>query len=346
MHGKLVMVVLFLQLLWAGGQVPNSEDTVKERERNFFTLGNLEVSGDGRWSAVRKRYEHQSDTLLLFDRHKPGLEITALVRLNQQFSFLKSNTLIASGNGKAIWMNLSDLKQKEYDNIRQAGSLSDQRYFFLWSKNGDVSICDDHGNIRRTIHSVQKLIADKEKQLYAVRLVNGRSELVGITAEKTMTLYRINYEIGRLEMMPSGNHMVISENSRGKSIVNLAFVDMHSGNVIEQRLEIKQDLEYMKITEILNGKAFLIDLQNKIKPDQDVVDIWYGNDGNLKAKKYGTEEYHEYFLMEVSKPELKSLDTDRFPFFASSNNPEYVLAFDPQKNFNYSTRFPLLNLYA
>ncbi|AZA87641.1 hypothetical protein EG349_12995 [Chryseobacterium shandongense] len=347
MRRKLVMFILFFLLLWVNGQVLQRRDTIKGPERSFFTLGNLEVSADGRWSAVRKRYEHQSDTLLLFDRHKPGQVIATLVKLNQQFSFLSSNTLIASGNGKALWMDLSGLKQKEYDHIRQAGPLSGQDHFFLWSKNGELTVCDHQGKVRQTMKGVQKLITDKDKYLYAVRQWNDQSELVRITADKTVPLYVTASEFSRMEMMPSGNQIVLTENRQGKSARHITFVNTQSGQVIHHLPELKKDFDYVKVTEIQNGKAYLLDFQSRTQPVKDqVVDIWYGNDSNLKAKKYGTEDSHEYFLLDVGKQAVKPISAERFPVFASANNTDYLLAFDPQKDYNYSTRFPLLDLYV
>lgn len=344
---KLVMFILFLLLLWVNGQIQNGDDTAAEHVRSFFTLGNLEVSRDSRWSAVRKLYEHQSDTLLLFDRHKPDQVIATLIKLNQQFSFLSGNTLIASGNGKALWMDLSGLKQKEYNNIRQSGPLSGQNHFFLWSKNRELAVCDHQGKVCQTIKGVQKLIADKDKHLYAVRQLNDQSELVRITADKTIPLYVTASEISRMEMMPSGNQIVLTETEQGKSVKHITFVNTQSGQVIRHLPEINKDFDYVKVTEIQNGKAYLLDYQSRTQPEKDqVVDIWYGNDSNLKAKKYGTEDSHEYFFLDVGKQAVKPISTERFPVFASANNTDYLLAFDPQKDYNYSTRFPLLDLYA
>ncbi|AZA56342.1 S9 family peptidase [Chryseobacterium shandongense] len=347
MRRKLAMLILFLLLLWANGQVLQRRDTTKGPERSFFTLGNLEVSADGRWSAVRKRYEHQSDTLLLFDRRKPGQVIATLVKLNQQLSFLSSNRLIASGNGKALWMDLSDLQQKVYDNIRQAGALSDRKYFYLWSKNGDVAVCDNQGKVHRTIKGLQKLITDRDKCLYAVRQLNDQSELVRITADKTMSLYATASEITRMEMMPSGNQIVLTETGLGESAPYITFVNTQSGQVIRHLPEANKNFDYVKVTEIRNGKAYLMDYQSRTEPTKDqVVDIWYGNDNNLKAKKYRTEDSHEYFFLDVGKQAVRTISTDRFPVFASANNTDYLLSFDPQKDYNYSTRFPLLDIYA
>ncbi len=347
MRKKFLLFILFFLLLWVNGQVQKDQDTLKEGERLFFTLSNLEVSGDGRWSAVRKRYEHQSDTLLLFDRRKPGQVIATLVKRNQQFSFLSSNTLIASGNGKALWMDLSGSKQKEYDNIRQAGPLSDRKYFYLWSKNGDLMVHDNQGKVHRTIKGVQKLITDKDKFLYAVRPLNDQSEVVRITADKKVPLYTTDSEITRMEMMPSGNQIVLTETGQGKSAAYITFVNTQSGQVIRHRPEANKNFDYVKVTEIRNGKAYLMDYQSRTEPAKDqVVEIWYGNDNNLKAKKYGTEDSHEYFFLDVGKQAVRAISTDRFPIFASANNTDYLLAFDPQKDYNYSTRFPLLDIYV
>jgi len=347
MRKKFLMFILFLLLLRTNGQVQKDQDTVKVGELPFFTLSNLEVSGDGRWSAVRKRYEHQSDTLLLFDRLKPGQVVATLVKLNQQLSFLSSNTLIASGNGKALWMDLSDLRRKEYNNIRQADALSDRKYFYLWSKNGELAVCDNQGKVHRKIKDVQKLITDKDKRLYAVRQLNNQSEVVRITADKTVPLYATDSEITRMEMMPSGNQIVLTETGQGNPAAYITFVNTQSGQVIRHRPEANKDFDYVKVTEIRNGKAYLMDFQSRTQADKDpVVDIWYGNDNNLKAKKYGTEDSHEYFFLDVGNQAVRAIDTDCFPVFASANNTDYLLAFDPQKDYNYSTRFPLLDIYA
>lgn len=347
MQRKLVMFILFFLLLWVNGQIQNGNNTASEQERSFFTLSNLEVAADGRWSAVRKRYEHQSDTLLLFDRRKPGHVIATLVKRNQQFSFLSSNTFIASGNGKALWMDLSGLKQKEYDNIRQAGPLSGESHFFLWFKNDELTVCDHQGKVRQTMKGVQKLMADKDKYLYAVGQLNGQSELIRITADKTVPLYVTASEISRMEMTPSGNQIVLTENGQGKSAKHITFVNSHSGQVIRHLPELNKDFDYVKVTEIQNGKAYLLDFQSRTQPAKDqIVDIWYGNDSNLKAKKYGTEDSHEYFFLDVGKQAVKPISTERFPVFASANNADYLLSFDPLKDYNYSTRFPLLDLYA
>lgn len=106
----------FSQFFSQKGQF-GSYDSISRNFKNYYTLGNLKVSDDGRYSSVKQIFKNNRDTMLITDRKKPGSPILKLIKKNQYFSFISNNRILALGGGEAELITLPKLKSVRFSGI-------------------------------------------------------------------------------------------------------------------------------------------------------------------------------------------------------------------------------------
>ncbi len=341
---RILLIILFIFYVNVFyGKIP-MVDTLENCNSKYFTIGNLQISKNGRWVTIKKLYDNNRDTLMVFDRNVLKVPRITIVKLNQQLTFLNDDKMVVSGSGKAEFVNLLTLKRFKYDKVKQADALTSLDRYFVLDNNNTLSVYSN-GDLFSQISAVQNVLTDKNKLLYVIRKENDNSEIVEISSGKPLKLYSTSLKIRRAELMASGSHIVLTEINEITSKIKVTFINILNGRTSSYDTGSSQYLDFVKITEAQQGKFYFIDVQNKMELTKEVPDIWYANDPNLKEKKYGKQSQHQYYIWNTEKETLFKVPDNNFSLFAPIDNPRYLLAIRPQKDFRYSTRIPFLNLY-
>jgi dipeptidyl aminopeptidase/acylaminoacyl peptidase len=321
-------------------------DTLKRWTSKFYKLDNLESSGDGKWIAVKKWYGYNIDTTMIFNTQKPNTLIGTVIRMKLGLTFLKDDAFIASDIDKAEFWNLKSGLKFQYDNVKKASALVDKNRYCILNKNGTLTVYNNDTTILHQIEGVQKTqVTDGKEKLFAVSGHQNLFEIQDLSNKKIRKLYRTENAINTVELSQSGKYLMVTESEPASQIQSLTMINIAEGKSLQLNNISAEKSDQIRFTEIQSGKAFLIASTHLIKPDPDqLIDIWYGNDSDLKAKKYGSAQ-HRFWLWTPETGQVIKIPNNKFSTIASLNNDRYLLAFNPTENHNYITWRPQLRMH-
>lgn len=337
---KLILIGI---LLLMGTKVPaqDTTDTLQSWMSKFYRLANPVISETGKWAAVRKRYDIRQDTIIVVDTRKPNISAATLV-LDGEVRFMKDEGILVSGSGKAEFLNLKSGMKKHYDNIVTAYPLSEMRRYGILTKDSVFSVYTMEGGRLNEIKGIQGFpVMDRHHSLYLCRKNGTQYEIHVISEHGIKKLSTSEHVVKEIELSPSGKQLFLmgKENETGKP--QLTFIDTKDGSSSSLSLALSGKEDHFKVTEIQEGKAYWVALYTLQKPETGLVDIWYGNDDELGAKKNGSVK-GRYWLW---KPEsgFREFPHDVYPVMASLNSERYFLAYHPTKGHNFLTYEPQFN---
>lgn len=316
-----------------------SNDTLQDWTSKFSRIVNPVISDDGKWAVVRKRYELSQDTLLVLDAKRTN-HIIGNVVLNGDMTFLKNDGLLVYGSNKCEYWNLSKNIRKTYNNVKVAYPIREAGLYAILDKQDNLNVYDLNGNLQISVNEVIGFPATDQKTIYFVKKNHDKYYVQSIVDAKLTAFYQIDKVINQITLSNSGRNLIISE--KEKNYLTLTFKSLDGKNSITTPSISIGPNDYYSISEIQNGKAFLITLNQVNKKENKVVDVWYGSDSNLHAKKNGYLT-KKYWLCELKNNTVKELPTQRFRTLLSLNNQRYFLAFNERKKFNYITFAPQIN---
>lgn len=332
-------------------ETKNIVDSDKDK---LYTLGGLSISEDGRWSAVTQLYANGKDSLLIFDsRHKnPVIKLSGL---SSSISFLPDNFLYASVKGKILFINLITKSIKELDQVRQSGILKGSKEVYVLDNSKKVSVYTSKGILDRQFPGIERLISDKEKILIGIsELKEIKSELedkssvsikttvlTDLSGKVPAELYRNKNKLDKIQLSENNSYLLLTEKRVDEKDVRIMAINLKTHK--ERSFSIGEATSFLKfeVYELDQGKSLWIDVWKKEMPEKTIPDIWYGNDGDLKAKHNGYLTVHDYYLWQHQDEEPILVNDKKFPLMVPVRNTEYVLAFNPRVNFKYRTRVPL-----
>lgn len=337
------------------------KDTLKVWMSKFYTITNPKVSPGERYVLIGKTYKRNNDTLLVFDSKNPGQPIYTLVKRNNTI-FLDNDRLLAFGNGKAEVINLKTSQKKIYENVQRAEALDKSGYYFILDKDKNLNLYDKNGKLINLVFDVSQYATDKKLKIFASQKEGKLKTVLSLKDERKTDLYSTENEITKLELTPSGKYLLVTEKVQNSDHLKITFVpantDPSQNTFIGQNLQIDArsfntakdfksfsgKADFVMVTEIGNGKSYFIDFDKRIPSvKEEMLEVWYGTDKNLRKKKYGTQE-HEYHIWDIETNRSEKLSTDRFSTFAPIGSDRYFLAFNTEEEFNYvntSLLFPV-----
>lgn len=342
---KLEILIVVLWSVLCSAQTKKSADSLKGELSRFYAIRNLILSSDGKWSSIKKEYSNNVDTVLIFKNTKPEKPIATLVGLNQSRVFLKDNMFFLSGRSKALLMDLNNTKSLVYQDVQSTGVLTYSNSYFIYYTSGGIRVYDGKGNVKSQVGSIEKFpLTDNLKKLFVINKVGTTHNILDLSETNVLNIYHTANLIVQMEISSSGNYLMLVEKNIDTSFIKPVLINLSTRTIIYPTGNIFSPADAINFTEIQNGDSFLIDFQKKNKEETKLVDIWYGNDSNLKAKDVGCLR-SEYYLWNNRKSISIKIPNDQFPSFAAINNKRFLICFDPVGDYNYVTHIPLVDYY-
>jgi dipeptidyl aminopeptidase/acylaminoacyl peptidase len=341
------------------GQKIQPSDTLDNWISSFHMISNLTVSRDSRYVAFNKSYKSNNDTLLVFDSQKLDFPTTTLVKLNGVKMFFNDGHLLASQDSRAEYIDLKNNRKEVYENVIRADGLEEVNLYIMLDRNKNLSIYNISGNKINSVPAVYSYITDKKSKLYLTRKNGSQYEVVHWSGNRFITQYSTDKEISRIELVSSGRHLVITEKDNTLHAQNigtigavsninrlsLTFINTSTGEVLHPRDIPAVTADLITVAAINNGERYLIDFGRKINPSENkMLDIWSGNDKDLRQKKTGKQQ-HQYWFWKPDTNSTLKLPEEQFSAYAPVNNSRYVIAFNAREEFNYISSTPLYIMY-
>ncbi|WP_312078498.1 prolyl oligopeptidase family serine peptidase [Chryseobacterium sp.] len=332
----------------------DSTDNIK-----YYTFNKLTVSHDGRWSSVTRDYDSPlKDTLLIFDSHGINNPVFKIAELNGFRTFLDDNTFFITGSGKAKLIDLTSQMIKEFDKVKEAGVLNEKKEFFILGSDRKLSVYDYKGILQQEFFGINRIITDKVNLLFGVseelkdndrKMISDKAKINTIiyrlSSKKAKELFRTVNKIRNVRLTEYGSYLTVLEEETNESKIILSIFNHKIGETKSFTIGHINTFLKCDLSEFDKGEALWIDVYEKKSEENTLPEIWYGNDGDLKAKRYGYRTERKFFILSKNNENLTAIKDSKYPMFAPINNMDWVLAFNPRVNFKYSTRVPLPNLY-
>lgn len=335
--------IIWLLILFVGSWYPaqNKKDTLQSWIAGFSKLANPINSADGRWVAVRKRYDLTQDTLLVVDTRKPDVPI-ATVALGGEATFIKDDGLLVFGNGKAEFRNLKTQSRKIYDHVKIACPLSAMGRYVILDKEANLRVYTSEGERLQSVTGILEFpVTDNKEKIYVYRQIAGNHELLDLSGNEARVLKTTRNTIKKVELSRSGKYLIVTEIEKETNNSLIVFINTLNGKAETLPTVSTGNDDYFRFTEIQDGKAFFISLHSPRKPENKLVDIWYGNDENLKTRKIGITK-NRYWLWKQETNTVQEFPSDKYPVFSALNSERYFLAFQPTKGHDYLNEEPKL----
>lgn len=342
-------VLLYVGFFWMHccSQVRLTDDLAKNAVKSYFRMGDLGSSADGKWISLKKMYTNNSDTTLIFSgRHADSAPYT-IVGPASYLKFFGANNVLVSGGGKAEMTDLSSLRTHRYQQVKGVGVLDSIGWFYLHRRDAILSVFDQYGAKVLELSDVEKVLTDEERFIYALQSVKQSKQIIMIGADCAPTYYACRNDVSRMELKPGADHLLLYGYLRKDEAqdIHLSLLDLHRRTTSEVFVGNFSHVEYVALKNIPGAKGYLIDVQVRHDQENDGIDLWYGNDKNLKNKRHNYSIVHHYFVWNVEKENLVPVehvyDDGLVPI-----DLRYCLIAKPSPLFNYETRDPMIDLYV
>ncbi|MBW8360962.1 MAG: prolyl oligopeptidase family serine peptidase [Kaistella sp.] len=342
-------LLLYLSLLsgslTAQQSAPSTpQDTLQKWRSRFFTVSLTDLSPDGRWTAVSKWRNSVGDTVMLVDTQNPGLPPLHIVKM-MDLRFAPGNRLLTTGVGGAAWWDLYKRTHISYPGSRQAVLLSETGRYAVLGKDQTLKVMNAGGKLLGLESGVEKIIADGKRNLYFLKQSKGQSELYRWEEKGHRMLYTTSDKIERAELTPSGKYLTVHLKNGQAGKQNAVLIGTLNGSIHRPFPENLPSGSSFSVSEAGTDGTLFIRTWRMEEKEKKVVELWYGNDGDLKsilAPKKSTFEYAVYHLQTAA---LKPIPSDRWPTVANIGSSRYFLAFNKAEGYNYIRYYPDVEAY-
>ncbi|PVV61808.1 hypothetical protein DD829_00995 [Chryseobacterium sp. HMWF035] len=363
--------LLFGQKTETNNNLKKDKDTLGVWMSKFYTITNLKASPNNRYVLVGKTYKRNNDTVWVFDTEKSNQPIHTLVK-KSNILFFDDDKLLTSGDGKAELLHLKNNQKKVYENVQRAEVLEKSEHYFILNKDKTLNLYDKNVKLIHSVSGVSQYTTDKKSKIFIAEKEKNKqtrenTNIISVILSDNKrskennsnkeTLYSTENEITKLELAPSGKYLIVMEKVQNSDHLQVTFIPANtptsqSMSTNQGNPDTKRDFksfsgkaDFVTVTEIGNGKSYFIDFDKRIPPvKEEMVEVWYGTDKNLRKKKYGTQE-HEYQIWSTETNHSEKLRTDRFSTFAAMGSSHYFLAFNTEEEFNYVNTSLVFSIY-
>lgn len=339
---RLILFLLVFYSILGIGQIHKEVDPTVLFKDQFYKLHLLNFSDDGKWLTARKQYDNNNDTVMVFQTYKKPYLLESLAKFNN-FSFIANKYLWASGNEKAVLWDLYNDKKLTYSNVQKSGVLKNNKLYFLIDTQDNLSMFDLNNKLRYQIPDVKQYYKSKENDVQLIHVQKAATAEILLLGSQPEVLYRTVNTIVSISISPSKKYVIVTESDKKDNAKTLTFIKLSDRKVYNQRLPHISNEAYLNFSEITSTDAFVVYSMIKKKKSENIVDIWYSNDGNLEAKQQGEVKYN-YYLWEERNNSLIVLPNDKFSSLVQTNNLRYYIVFNKDELQNYKTQFPDLKV--
>ncbi|QQQ28932.1 S9 family peptidase [Chryseobacterium indoltheticum] len=309
-------------------------------------------STDMKWVAVRKWYYKNSDTILVFNRHIVQKPVLTLTKINS-VEFLGKNKLLVSGEGKACFYDLKMKTEKEYQDIIQVevNELKDGNSIFaIFYKGGILEIYDKNGNLKNRCTDVISFQALKEKG-FLIRQKNiSISRVSWVKDSELIPLFSTSASISQLKVSDDSTVIMINEsvehNIDGDKQVSrskIHIVELITGKSLEFDFSNEKDFTNLTMSRIGTSNSFLLGLHKKTEADNQLLEIWYSNESNIKSVYQG-KTLKKFYILNLSNETAEKLNEYSEEMFMAFTNNRYLLRYHPHQGQDYVFWKPTINI--
>lgn len=330
---KMGILHIGLLMFWFTSELSFAQimhEDVMEMAAKYYELENVKMSENGRWLTVRKIYDSNRDTVLIFDAHHSGKPLGFRTKINE-IHFLNNEHLLLKGTTETELLNLKNNKSIYFKGVDQLKVLNNGRFLLQYSKeeNSKLEFYNEKGNLLNSIEKIITFYVTEKGSIYAIKENRGdESEIVLFSEKEAKGIYKTLRKIRYLKAVPDGNAMMIYEQNPENALSEIIYLDLMNKTSFPLKDVLPLNIKTGIIEAVNESLCFLKLRIDEEKPDNSFVDIWYGNDNQLEEKIYPPEK-ELYFLWNPKKKIIREVGNKELTKNIYIENERYFLSFDP-----------------
>lgn len=343
-----LMIPLILCLTSLSGQdlkASNSDFTQDILDRTYRPV-KLKLSDNGRWAAFFKLYMTNQDTLVLVDT---DTKIASnLIKPNiMSFEFDSDNNVLLKGNSIVELINLKNPQNtKQFKNVIKGIILKQKPLIILLCIEDSIKklqIRDKNGILLNEIKGVYDYFVTADENFYFVVESKNTYALKKFEKSNISTLYTTKNKITNVLSDPNTLHLLLTTKNESNTEEYLYFNSQtKKTHTLNSLLEFVP--QWTIIKKIPESNSFFLRTWKSDNTNNNVVDIWLGNDYNLK-KKFQNNVVEKDFVWHPIEEKLTELAYEGGSQAVPLGNPNHFLVFNPTELEDYTKEKPLLNLH-
>ncbi|WP_319592490.1 prolyl oligopeptidase family serine peptidase [uncultured Draconibacterium sp.] len=343
------LLLLFLFLLLAAGQelTAQGHSDLKNELSSYFRLLSLKMSENGRWLTAWKAYDQNRDTLLIFDSTEPGKPVEHRIKVKSA-AFVGTNLLLTTRLGQAELLELPEFKSTHYAGVKNAQVLENKKQFLLHynkQEQNKLELRQSDGHLLNVVNRVVRFFVTKENHIYAFAENPDQGyDVFGIMENTIEQVYHTSNKISYLDVAKDRQELIIHEQNQQDSVSNLVFLDIQTKKSYPLNEILTITFQRAFTEEIEDGVHFLKLIVPKKQQQNEMVDIWRGNDKRLVEKFYPPITVMTY-IWRPREHFIRKAGTDKQPKALNIRNNRYFLSIDPWKLQDYLSDQPPIQLF-
>lgn len=325
----------------ANAQAVPPPDSLDQWLSRFSEIRLEEMSPDGKWVSLKKTAA-KSDTLMIFSTGQQFLPLQ-LAGISK-VTFLKDDKILSFGSGNAVLRDLKSGILQSYKEIRQYDALKKEGDYVLYDTANRLCFYDSNGKMLSQIANVKRYITDQKELIYAQQDDEDSSAIFKIDGQKKGKVYATSHIIERIELSEFKSYLLLFEKARLSDRRRVVVIG-RKDDIIYYPLGpafIKQDFSTIK--EIRNDHSAVFKVVNFQRKEAANVDIYYGNDQDLKSLMAGKKAVEEYWLWNINTNTVQKLDLGHNRSIADIGNGIQFLNFNGDELRDYTHHRPFLNI--
>lgn len=320
-----------------------STDTIQKWVNGFYHVSLEHFSDNGEWSALRKGYDTNNDTLMVFNNKRPGTAVGYTTR-NDYTEFLNNGYLLSSGDNQAELWNLKTQNKVYYHNVNRVQALGSQKQFVVLDRDQHLKWYNTDGLLMNKVGDVKDFITDKKNRFYFIRQHNGLSEVYSGYQAQFTKLYATRNDLSGLALSASERRLILLEKDSSAAVQRPVFITLKTDQVdLPAGFSVSASANF-NIRELGNGDAYFFNTYETVGQDHPTVDIWYGNDQKLE-NKFMPHATDSYWMWNANSKELKKIPTDQFKTIIDVGSLRYFVGVNYDELIDYTSFFPDLNIW-
>lgn len=336
------MVLLFLLTgQYYCAQTPS--DTIQKWVNGFYHVSLEHFSDNGEWSALRKKYDTNQDTLMVFNNKMPGTAVGYTTK-NDYTKILNNGYLLSSGENQAELWNLNTQNKVYYNNVNRVEALGSRKQFVVLDRDQHLKWYNTDGLLINNAGDVKDFITDKKDRFYFIRKHNGLSEAYTGYKSQFSKLYATRNDLSALTLSASERRLILLEKDSSSAVQRPVFITLDNGQVDLPAGFSVSAAENFNIRELGNGDAYFINTYETVQQENSAIDIWYGNDQKLE-NKFMSQPIDRYWVYNIHSKVLKQIPTDQYSTIIDIGSDRYFMAMNYEELVDYSAFFPDVNVW-
>lgn len=343
------LLLLFLFLLLAAGQelTAQGHSELKNELSSYYRLTTPKMSENGRWLTAWKSYDLNRDTLLIFDSELPGEPLDYRTKI-KSVAFLGNKLLLTTISGQAELIRLPEFACTHYVGVNNARLIKNKNLFLLHynaKEQNRLEMRDSSGSLLNAFDRVKRFYVTEDENIYFYCENSDQGyDVFRVMENKIENIYHATNKISSLELATNGQGIIIHEQFGEDALLNLVYLDIRSASAYNLHEILPISFQRAFTEEIEDDVYFIKLIMSAKKRNDEMVDIWRGNDKRLVEKFYPPITSITY----VWKPRdhfIRKIGTNKQPIALNIGNKRYFLSIDPWKLQDYLSDQPPIQLF-